>query len=112
MKIGLQAMRIAIAGFIVPYMAVYAPALMLQGGTWWDTGYIVFKAAVAIALWGGTAIGYWLGPLNWFERAWAFLAAAFLVAALPATDEIGLGLTAVLCLWHVYRVRARRAALG
>ena len=33
MKIGLQAMRIAIAGFIVPYMAVYTPALMLQGGT-------------------------------------------------------------------------------
>ncbi|MDH5709756.1 MAG: TRAP transporter permease, partial [Hylemonella sp.] len=29
MKIGLQAMRIAIAGFIVPFMAVYAPALML-----------------------------------------------------------------------------------
>ena len=65
MKIGLQAMRVAIAGFIVPFMAVYAPALMLQGGTWWDTGYVVFKAIVAIALWGGTAIGFWLGPLNW-----------------------------------------------
>ena len=24
---------VAIAGFIIPYMAVYAPALMLQGGT-------------------------------------------------------------------------------
>ncbi|MDH5539337.1 MAG: TRAP transporter fused permease subunit, partial [Rhizobacter sp.] len=43
MKIGLQAMRIAIAGFVVPFMAVYAPALMLQGGTWLDTGYVVFK---------------------------------------------------------------------
>ncbi len=100
MKIGLQAMRIAIAGFIVPYMAVYAPALMLQGGTWWDTGYIVFKAVIAIALWGGTAIGYWLAPLNWFERLWAFVAAAFLVVAAPATDEIGLGLAAALGLWH------------
>ena len=30
MKIGMQAMRIAIAGFIVPFMAVDAPALMLQ----------------------------------------------------------------------------------
>ncbi len=110
MKIGLQAMRIAIAGFIVPYMAVYAPALMLQGGTWWDTGYVVLKAVIAIALWGGTAIGHWLGPLNLFERAWAFTAAAFLVAAAPATDEIGLGMAAALCAWHLFRLRARRAA--
>ena len=105
MKIGLQAMRIAIAGFIIPYMAVYSPALMLQGGTWWDTSYIVFKALIAIALWGGAAIGFWLVPMHWFERLWAFVAAAFLVAALPATDEIGLGLTLALEVWHWLRAR-------
>ncbi|MDM4765701.1 TRAP transporter permease [Pelomonas sp. SE-A7] len=110
MKIGLQAMRIAIAGFVVPFMAVYAPALMLQGGTWLDTGYVVFKAVLAIILWGGTAIGYWLAPLNWLERAWAFAAAAFLIAAVPLTDEIGLAMTAVLALWHVLRVRKAAAA--
>jgi len=110
MKIGVQAMRIAIAGFIVPYMAVYAPALMLQTGTWWDTGYVVFKALVAITLWGGVAIGYWLAPLAWYERLWAFVAAAFLVVAAPATDEIGLGMTAAFCLWHLVRVRRLRLA--
>ena len=94
MKIGVQAVRIALAGFIVPYMAVYAPALMLQGGTWFDTGYVVVKAIIAILLWGGAAIGYWFAPLNWIERTWAFVAAAFLVAAVPMTDEIGLGLGA------------------
>jgi TRAP transporter 4TM/12TM fusion protein len=112
MKIGLQAMRIAIAGFIVPYMAVYAPALMLQGGTWWDTGYVVFKAVVAITLWGGAAIGYWVGPLKFFERAWAFVAACFLVVAAPATDEIGLALALALVGWHWFRVRGRRLAAG
>jgi TRAP transporter 4TM/12TM fusion protein len=105
MKIGLQAMRIAIAGFIVPFMAVYAPALMLQGGTGWDTAYVVFKAIVAIILWGGTAIGFWLTPLRWFERVWAFVAAAFLVAALPVSDEIGFAMTALLVAWHVWQVR-------
>ncbi|MDH5209898.1 MAG: TRAP transporter large permease subunit, partial [Burkholderiaceae bacterium] len=110
MKIGLQAMRIAVAGFIVPYMAVYAPALMLQGGTWLDTGYVVVKAIIAILLWGGTAIGYWFGPLNWIERAWAFVAAALMVAAVPLTDEIGLGLGAALLVWHLVRVRGRARA--
>jgi TRAP transporter 4TM/12TM fusion protein len=113
MKIGLQAMRIAIAGFIVPFMAVYSPALMLQGGTVFDTAYVVFKAIVAIVLWGGTAIGYWLAPLRWFERVWAFVAAGFLVAALPATDEIGFALALALALWHGWRVRgAQRLVLG
>ena len=77
MKIGFQAMRIAIAGFIIPYMAVYAPALMLQGDySWFDLGYVLFKAILAIVLWGGAAIGFWLAPLNWLERAIAFTAAA------------------------------------
>ncbi|AMM26898.1 C4-dicarboxylate ABC transporter [Variovorax sp. PAMC 28711] len=110
LKIGMQALRIAIAGFVVPFMAVYAPALMLQGGTWFDTGYVVLKAIAAIILWGGAAIGYWIGPLRWFERLWAFVAAGFLVAALPATDEIGLGMAGALALWHVIRLRRSRAA--
>ncbi len=33
MRIGWKATHIAIAGFVIPYMAVYDPALMLQGGT-------------------------------------------------------------------------------
>lgn len=106
MKIGFQAMRIAIAGFVIPYMAVYAPALMLQGnGGWTATVFIVFKAVIAIVLWGGAAIGYWIQPLAWWERIWALAAAGFLVAALPATDEIGLGMALLLAAWHALRVR-------
>jgi len=110
MKIGLQAMRIAIAGFIIPYMAVYSPALMLQGGTPLDVAYVVFKAVLGIVLWGGAAIGYWLVPLNLLERLVAFVAAALLVAAVPMTDELGFATTAALMLWHAWRVRGRRRA--
>ena len=64
MKIGWKATHIAIAGFVIPYMAVYDPSLMLQGGTLLDTAYVVFKAVVAIALWGAASIGYLHGPLS------------------------------------------------
>jgi TRAP transporter 4TM/12TM fusion protein len=107
LKIGMQAMRIAIAGFIIPFMAVYAPALMLQGGTWFDTGYVVFKAIVAILLWGGAALGFWVAPLRWYERVWAFVAAGFLVAAVPISDEIGFAMTAVLVVWHILQKNKR-----
>ena len=63
LKISMQAIRVAIAGFIVPFMAVYSPALMLQGdGGWTATAWVVFKALVAIGMWGAAAIGYLIGP--------------------------------------------------
>ncbi len=110
LKIGIQAMRIAVAGFVVPYMAVYSPALMLQGGTWLATVWVVFKALVAVSMWGAGAIGYLLGPLNWLERLVAIASASLLVVALPLTDEVGLAAVALFLVWHVRR--SRRAALA
>ncbi|HET6469538.1 MAG TPA: TRAP transporter large permease subunit, partial [Geminicoccaceae bacterium] len=106
MQIGMNAVRIAIAGFVVPFMAVYSPALMLQGGTWVDTGYVVFKAALSIALWGAAAIGYLRAPLGWGERLLAMAAAFTLVVAMPITDEVGFGLALLFLVWHWWRSRA------
>ncbi|MDO8904484.1 TRAP transporter permease [Hydrogenophaga sp.] len=109
LKISMQAIRVAIAGFIVPFMAVYSPALMLQAGDWTDTLWIVFKALVAISMWGAGAIGYLIGRLNAVERIVAVVSASFLVVALPLTDEIGLGAVAVFVAWHYWRTRQQRA---
>ncbi len=109
MRTGWKATHIAIAGFVIPYLAVYAPALMLQGGTLIDTAYVVLKAIVAIGLWGGAAVGYLRGPLHALERVFAFAAASLLVAAVPWTDEIGFVASAAFVAWHWYRTRARRS---
>lgn len=110
LAISLQAIRVAVAGFIIPFMAVYAPALMLQGDPGWlEVAYVVFKALLAIWLWGCTAIGYWLGPMSWLERLWAFVAAALLVAAVPLTDELGFLASAAFLFWHVWRHRRNPA---
>lgn len=102
LRISLEAVKIAAAGFIIPFMAVYTPALMLQpGGALAETigfipavVYIVFKSAVAIGLWGVAVIG-WLGrPLGWGMRGLAVAAAFTLIAALPLTDEVGFALVA------------------
>jgi TRAP-type uncharacterized transport system fused permease subunit len=108
MKIGVQAVKIALAGFIIPFMAVYSPALLLQTGGWFDATYITVKALIAIGLWGVAAVGYWLAPVNWFERIFAFVAAAFLIAAVPLTDEIGFALATLFAAWHVWRARSLR----
>ncbi len=109
LKIGMQAVRIAIAGFVVPYMAVYSPALMLQGGTWLATVWVVFKALVAVTMWGAGAIGYLFGPLNWLERLVAVASASLLVVALPMTDEVGLLAVGLFVVWHARRSRKQVA---
>jgi len=100
MKIGLKAVQVAIAGFIIPYMAVYDPALMLQGDpTLFAVAYVLFKAFLAIFLWGGASIGYIWAPLNLYQRILAVIAASMLVAAIPISDDIGFSLSACFIVW-------------
>ena len=106
LAISFQAIRVAIAGFIVPFMAVYSPALMLQGDDLGATAYVVLKALVAVGMWGAGAIGFLLTPLNAAERVTAIVAASFLVVALPMTDEIGFAAVAAFVAWHVWRSRS------
>ncbi len=116
LKISFEAVKVAAAGFVVPFMAVYTPALMLQDGGplaqavgyWPAVVYIVVKTVIAIGLWGVAVIG-WLGrPLAVWERLLAMLAAFTLIAALPLTDEVGFALSALFVgqLW----LRRRQAA--
>ncbi|MCF7200728.1 TRAP transporter permease [Pseudomonas oligotrophica] len=107
LKISFWAVRIAIAGFVVPFMAVYNPSLMLQGDSLGMTLYMIVKATFAIGLWGIASIGYLQRPLAWWERLLGFAAGATLIMALPITDEIGFGIGILLLAQHV--VRARRA---
>lgn len=109
LKISIQALRVAAAGFVVPYMAVYSPALMLQGGDTLDVIYIVIKAVIAVGLWGVGVTGFLLTPINWFQRLFAVGAAALLVTAAPWTDELGFAATALFLIWHVMRTRQARA---
>ncbi|MEH7827656.1 TRAP transporter permease [Gemmobacter denitrificans] len=110
LKISLQAIKIAAAGFVIPFMAVYAPEIMLQSGGALSeaiglapaVAFIVAKVVLAIGLWGAAVIG-WLGrPLVLWERALAVLAAGALVAAAPMTDAAGLALAGLfaLTLWR------------
>jgi TRAP transporter 4TM/12TM fusion protein len=111
LAIGVQAMRVAIAGFVVPFMAVYDPALMLQTGTLLDTAYVVFKALLAIGLWGAASIGFLATKLPWWERLIAAAGAFLLVAAIPVTDDLGFLLCAVFVVLHTMRWRRARPSM-
>ena len=114
-QVAYKAVLIALPGFIVPYMAVYDPSLMLQpvmdsagnlvtGWPYWiGVAYITTKAVFAVLLWCVTAVGYLRGPVSILERAWTFVAAALLAAAIPLTDEIGWALGIAFVVYHYWK---------
>ncbi len=120
MSIAVQATRVALAGYVVPFMAVYAPALMLQDGDpmaavigfWPAVAYAVVKALIAIILWASAATGFLAAPLSRMERAFAFLAALLLILALPLSDEAGFAASLAFFAWHWYRTRRAPAPGG
>ncbi|GGJ94585.1 TRAP transporter permease [Pseudomonas matsuisoli] len=109
-KISLWAVRIAAAGFVVPFMAVYDPALMMQGDSWLATLYMLFKAALAVCLWGSAVVGQFQQRMGVLERLLAAAAGVMLVMAAPLTDEIGFLLAAVFFGAHYLRHRRVSAA--
>ncbi|MDF3931910.1 TRAP transporter permease [Pseudomonas citronellolis] len=105
LKISFWAVRIALAGFVVPFMAVYDPALMMQGDSWAATLYMLVKAIFAVVLWGMASIGHLSAPMPWWERGLAFAAGLLLILALPISDEAGFALGAAVLGWHLWRHR-------
>ena len=106
-KISLEAVKLAVAGFVVPFMAVYSPELMLQGLANKDiftiiisVGYISIKALIAMLFLGIAAVGYMNKPVNIFERIICICVSVLLITAIPITDELGFGL---MILFIIYR---------
>ena len=103
-KIGWEAMRIALAGYVIPFIAVYSPALMLQPGDpmaaqlgfYGAVVYATVKALVAIGLFGMVAIGFLFTRMT-LARARAL---AFVAGDLPARR---------IPLQRLRRLRARGA---
>ncbi|MBM3606087.1 MAG: TRAP transporter permease [Alphaproteobacteria bacterium] len=118
LKISMQAIRLAAAGFIIPFMAVYTPSLMLQDGgpiaeAWGypvEVAFILLKTILGVGLWGVAVVGYLLDRTTWFERALALAAGVALIMALPLSDEIGFALAAAFGVLHWLRLHRARAA--
>ncbi|KRQ09734.1 C4-dicarboxylate ABC transporter [Bradyrhizobium pachyrhizi] len=115
-KIGWEAMRIALAGYVIPFIFVYSPALMLQTGDpmaaqlgfYGAVALATFKALVAIGLFGIVAIGFLFTRLTFIEILVAFGAALCLLGDFPFSDTAGFTLAAAVVLWQ-WRQRPRNA---
>jgi TRAP transporter 4TM/12TM fusion protein len=100
-KTGWTGMRLGIVAYIVPFVFVFHPALILHG-TVAEIVLSIITASIGVILLGIGAAGYLFKPLGWIRRAGACLAGLLLfLPPLPFMPEVvadlmGLGLGTML----------------
>ena len=95
-RTGLNASKLAIAAFIIPYMFVLQPQLLMIDITWQGIIWIIFTALTGMIAIGAGLIGFWYRKLHWIERILSVASGLMLMYPEGYSDMIGLGLFIVL----------------
>ena len=94
-KTGWAAVKVGAAGFVVPFMFVYEPALLMIG-EWPTVAWRFAVSCVGIGLLAAGLHGYLLRHMQYWERGIAIAAALLLVAPGLTTDILGFALGGAL----------------
>lgn len=109
MKTGFTATKLAIGAFLVPYIFVYNPAMLMVNTT--TVGLIQTLITSCVGMFGvGTAmIGYCLATMKWYERVWFVIGGLLLIDPGTLTDIIGLGMLALGVVYQWFKSRSEAA---
>jgi TRAP-type uncharacterized transport system fused permease subunit len=105
---GWAAMRAAAPAYIVPFMFVFEPALLLIGD-WTTSLHATMSATLGVILLAGGLFGYLLRPATPWQRALLIVAALLLIKPGWMTDLAGLALAALVA--GVQLMGSRRAVV-
>ena len=79
MKTGMMSFQLGLAGFIVPFLFIYSPSILLQG-SWAQALPNTLSAVLGVAALAGGLRGWFLVDLNWWQRLFFLGAAGALIA--------------------------------
>jgi TRAP transporter 4TM/12TM fusion protein len=94
---GGEAVRLAAPAYIIPFMFIYEPALLLIGD-WFTSVLAAASALVGVVCLAAGLQGYLLREATWWQRFVLIAAAILLIKPGYVTDAVGLGLLALTIL--------------
>jgi TRAP transporter 4TM/12TM fusion protein len=107
---GLQAVRMGATGFIVPFMFVYGPSLLLMGN-WLEIIMAIISGSVGVILLSAGLMGWFVGETRLWQRGLLVLSAILLIKPGLTTDLVGAGIALIVGLWQtVERKRVAKAS--
>jgi len=99
---GIQAFKIALPGFLIPFVFVYNNALLLQGPLW-EIIWRSLVTVVGIVALAGAVIGFFLRKATLPERAILLVGALLLITPETITDFLG-----IIFVGAVFLIQRRR----
>ena len=109
MKTGFQALKLSLAGFLIPFIFVFEPSMLLidiEGlmtnareyplSSLWDTAVVVISTIIGLIALAAGLEGFFKTHVNVISRVILIISAIMLVIPEPFTDVIGLSIAIVM----------------
>jgi TRAP transporter 4TM/12TM fusion protein len=109
MATGLEAFRLGIGGFLVPFAFVYHQELLLKG-SWIEIVYMSALAAVSAVALAAAVVGYARAPLLAWERCVLLVGAGLMIVRGPVLQLAGVAVFAAVLLFTARRAPVPSAA--
>ena len=108
---GFMAVKIALAGFLIPYIFCYNPAMLMINASNSEIAAIVITASIGIMTLSFASVGYWIRSLFIWERVILLAGAVALIIPGLYTDIAGVAsLLAVYILQKIHTGKSDAAA--
>ncbi len=107
MKTGFIAVRLAVAGFMIPYLFALDPGLLFINSTIGHTLLLIVTALAGVLALGAAAGGYLLDHVKIFERVILIISALALLTPGLLTDSVGIVLLVGVIFLQKMRISAK-----
>jgi len=111
-KTGVNATKLAIAAFLVPYIFVYSPSLLLIDATLTKIIQMIITSVIGMVGIGAAVEGWYWTRMSWWERIPMFAAGILLIDPGTLTDIIGFILIAVITVVQYQKAKRARGPGG
>ncbi|MEI3614044.1 TRAP transporter permease [Pseudogracilibacillus sp. SO30301A] len=110
MRTGFASMKLAIAGFIVPFAFVYNSSLLLIDTSFFEGALVTITAIIGVIMLGAAAEGYLFRTMGWMIRILSFASSIMLITPNRFFDVLGIGIVGIVLI--VQWVKGRREGFG
>lgn len=98
MRTGANAVKLAIAAFIIPYMFVLQPQILMIETTVLEVTFIIITAMLGMIAIGASMVGFWYRKLPWYVRIAAFMTGLLMMYPGTMSDIIGFSAFAAMII--------------
>ncbi|MDR3322535.1 MAG: C4-dicarboxylate ABC transporter permease, partial [Synergistaceae bacterium] len=108
-KVGWAAFKLALPGFLFPYIFVYSPAMLMLNSGIVETIYSSFSPALGVFMIATAVEGYLFKPVAAWQRIVIIAASLGLLHVGLITDLVGLGVFIAIAALQRYQISKEAA---